>query len=474
MITTEVEFLRWLCRTLGLLLVEESADGRLRVNSRTHEELGEVEQCQLIDVVDRLVGRRAERATLEEKVSKTRAGAAAVYAEGQGRKILFSPLGENRVAAIITPRDPSQTFSTRLSSTNPDLLAAGMYHELANAVGAVAGWAKLAREGQRVDEALELIENNANTAMRIARQLLGRAREDNGDCVVDLSQLAEEGARLLAPRAAQVGVTMTRRISSGIMVQGARDNFWSILWNPLINAIDAMPHGGALLLELTVRAKRVRLVIEDTGAGMDPQTQERVFQPYFTTKRTGTGLGLPLVKEAVEKLGGTIEIASAKGRGTRIQIDLPAAIEGVYDKVSVSKTPSRGRISGKILVVDDDPAMRELIATALAMYGAEVVTAACAGEAINVRGDFDLALVDVHLPDRSGETLLAELVAKGKVRAGLLVSGCDAPDSDSFETPAFGLLRKPFQLDDLFDHVAILLEDNRMEQVYASQGPSVN
>lgn len=474
MITTEVEFLRWLCRTLGLLLIEESADGRLRVNSRTHQELGEVEQCQLIDVVDRLVGRRAERATLEEKVRKTRSGAPAVYAEGQGRKILFAPLREKRVAAIITPRDPSQTSCTRLSSITPDLLAAGMYHELANAVGAVAGWAKLAREGQRVDEALELIENNANTAMRIARQLLGRAREDNGNTIVDLSQLAEESARLLAPRAAQAGVTMTSRIPSGLVVQGTRDNVWSILWNPLINAVDAMPHGGALLLELIVRAERVRLVIEDTGAGMDPQTQERIFQPYFTTKRTGTGLGLALVKEAVEELGGAIEITSARGRGTRVQIDLPAAVEGVYDDVSVSKNASRGRISGKILVVDDDPAMRELIATALAMYGAEVVTAACAGEAIDVRGNFDLALVDVRLPDRSGETLLAELVAKGKVQAGLLVSGCDAPENNSFETPAFGLLRKPFQLDDLFDHVAVLLENNRIEQVYASQRPSVN
>jgi signal transduction histidine kinase/ActR/RegA family two-component response regulator len=474
MITTEVEFLRRLCKTLGLLLLEESADGRLYANAKTRQELGEVEQCPLIDVIDRLVGPRAERVTLEEKVSKTRAGVHEVYTDGQGRKILLEPLGDKRVAAIITPRDPSQTSCTRVGAITPDLLAAGMSHELANAVGAIAGWAKLAREGQRVDEALKLIESTANTAVRITRQMLGRARDDNGDSVVDLSELAEEGARLLTPKAAQAGVTLTHRISSGLMVRGTRDSIWSILWNPLINAIEAMPHGGALSLELASRADRLRLVIEDTGPGMDPQTRERVFQPYFTTKPSGTGLGLALVKEAVEQLGGAIEITSARSRGTRVQIDLPAAIGGVYDKLSVSNAPSRRRISAKILVVDDDPAMRELIATALTMYGAEVVTAACAGEAIEVRDDFDLALVDVRLPDRSGETLLAELVAKGKTQSGLLVSGSDAPDGDTFDTRAFRLLRKPFQLDDLFDHVALLLEDNRMQQVYVTQGPSVN
>jgi CheY-like chemotaxis protein len=486
MITIETELLQWLCQALGLAMVEETADGTLRANKEACEVLGSVLPEQPLSATIAHVLGSSHRAVIDEQIAKAREGHPGTCGDGSKRTFLLLPIANRKVALVIAPQKQrlSIPYKNKIASSDYDIekgstftrshlsdAEAGTIHELANAVGAISGWTRLAREGNRIPEALDLIQKAADTAVMLARQMLDCARNQAINEGIDLSALVEEGAMLLEPRAAQVGVKITKHIQPELMVRGARDALWSVVSNPLTNAIEAMPLGGDLLITLSMDGKRVKLLVEDTGPGMDENTIERIFHPYFTTKRTGTGLGMVLVKEAVQQLGGVIGVSSVLGRGTRIEIDLPLWSEVKPLRQTASPTATRKRLSGRILVVDDDRAMREMLATALSVYGAEVVNAASASQAIETRGGFELALVDIHLPDRSGEALLAELITTGKARTGLLVSGTDITDRSSLSVPAFRLLRKPFQLDDLFDQVASLLDEKQKQR--APRAPAV-
>ncbi|MFI5305795.1 MAG: ATP-binding protein, partial [Polyangiales bacterium] len=252
----------------------------------------------------------------------------------------------------------------------------------------------------------------------------------------------------------------------GLRVRGDRGSAWSITWNLAANAVEALSPGGTVELRLRSQGDNALLTVEDNGPGMTPEQQQRAFEPYFTTKATGTGLGLPLVKQAVADVGGSIELVSEPGAGTCFTVALPLVSP-------MQRSTSTKRSSGvfyaepiphRILVVDDDLGLREMISTALGMRGATVVAVERAEQALAQEGPFALAIVDLLLPGTRGDLLLAKLREAGLIRVGLLMTGTELPNALAPGGQPEVLLRKPFELEELFEALAVALRQTSGER----------
>jgi CheY-like chemotaxis protein len=213
---------------------------------------------------------------------------------------------------------------------------------------------------------------------------------------------------------------------------------------------------------------KVVLGVEDNGPGMSEEEQGRAFEPYFTTKASGTGLGLPTVRQACEELGGKVELRSRKGLGTRFSVVLPRMAERSAAQPE-SREAQRNHtkrssgvfyaepIEGRILVVDDDEGLREMIATALGMRGAQVVAVETPEAALQQQGPFLMAVVDLLLPGMRGDALVAALRARGMATRALIVTGTELPEDVADAGRPDAVLRKPFELEDLFERLAEIL-----------------
>ena len=342
------ELIRWLSDSLGLPFVEELEEGDVYYNDAAQKTLNSERRMSFAQSISRLAGKNIDSSTLEEKISQARIGNPIEYIADNGQKILFAPAGGNRACAlVVTISFDRQTL--RWGSDRKELTD-GLSHELANALGAIAGWAQLARSGTRVEEALELIERASNSAWSISRQILGHHNEElseNASSVTNVSAFVDEAVRLIALKASQVGVAIRQSIAPGLEVKGKRDDVWSMVWNLMTNAVEAMPYGGTLAVEVALKEEIIRIVVEDNGPGIDDKIKERIFQPYFSTKKRGTGLGLALVKQSVDALGGAIEVATHKGEGTRFTIELPRVEESDRGRHLANRTS--GRVSGVYL-----------------------------------------------------------------------------------------------------------------------------
>jgi len=215
------------------------------------------------------------------------------------------------------------------------------------------------------------------------------------------------------------------------MVRADPHQLEQVIMNLVVNARDAMPHGGMLLIETAVvelderhvrshpeaRAGRhVRLAVSDTGVGMDDQTRRQIFEPFFTTKGVGkgTGLGLSMVEGIVAQSGGHIQVYSEPGQGTTFKVYLPSVEEEVAVAVE-DVTPEAAALGGEetVLVVEDQAEVREYAVTVLKTYGYRVIQADSAGQALSVfereRGGIHLVLTDVVMPSVGGPELAGRL-----------------------------------------------------------------
>ncbi len=210
-------------------------------------------------------------------------------------------------------------------------LAAGAAHDfrnalnviLASAAGVRATWSR-----EAIEACLDDIQQVSEAASQTARQLLAFGRPDDGEQRCLPAAVASEVARTLA-RVLPPGITVeTRTVPSDPVAMGA-GVLGQALLNLALNARDAMPGGGSLVLEVGPDrgSGEVTIEVADSGRGMDPSTAARATEPFFTTKPPGlgTGLGLAMVRDVVARAGGAVEIESAPGRGTRVRLRLPVA-----------------------------------------------------------------------------------------------------------------------------------------------------
>jgi len=335
-------------------------------------------------------------------------------------------------------------------------LAGGIAHDFNNLLLIVRSHAWLLRD--RLGESAELtaIENAADDAARIIRQLLGFGRAQALEPQsVDLNELIAGVESLLAPL---IGEDIE-------IVRGAGDPSATVLADPtqlelvlvnlVLNARDALPGGGRIEIatEPAVRGggRWARVRVRDNGIGMDPENLGRIFDPFFTTKEAGrgTGLGLALVHELLEENGGEIEIVSTPGRGTTVNVYLPflgAPSRAAARDEDEPVEPPAGMET--VLLADDEEEVLETLRLSLERYGYRVVTARDAEGALEIaaelRDEIDVVVTDVVMPRMSGFELGRRLASISADIPVVYMSG--NPDEAIVEgpLPAPAFLPKPF------------------------------
>lgn len=244
--------------------------------------------------------------------------------------------------------------------------------------------------------------------------------------------------------------------------------FEQVVLNLVLNARDAMPDGGTISMSCKRTGPEagafVRLMVSDSGVGMDEDTQGQIFTPFFTTKPVGkgTGLGLSTAYGIVRQAGGEIAVRSELGEGTTFLVDLPRTTEAPRARPRAPERLERG--TGHILLVEDDEAVRRAARRALAAAGYEVEAVADAEAAESVletRGDdFEVLISDVQLPGKGGGRLaLEQSEARPHLRV-LMISG-NVGDDPADHAPALPLLEKPFSGAQLTAVVRSLLAESR-------------
>lgn len=365
---------------------------------------------------------------------------------------------------------------------------AGVAHDVNNFLTVVLGETDLLLDDtaaiwERPPEGLQGIRDAALRARRLTRRLLSLSRRGDDEIATDadvsasVTEMADFLARLVGP-----DVRVRTVLDSGLprvrLVPGHLDQ---ILLNLGVNARDAMPDGGILSICVELdrgmeqtrggggRPAGVLLTVADTGTGMDGPTRRRIFEPFFTTKDKdrGTGLGLATVAEVVRRAGGRIEVESEPGRGTAFRLHLPAAplSEG---EGSDARSPSEREdlpATRGVLVVDDDPSVRSLVARFLSRQGYAVVQAGSGAEAEEVLREagplVGLVITDVKLPDTEGPALWKRLNRQVVGLRALFISGYQAADLADLDLsrPGVSFLSKPFDLDALDQEVARVLAE---------------
>ena len=313
-------------------------------------------------------------------------------------------------------------------------LAGGIAHDFNNILGIVTACAELLRG--RVDgNNLEYVENIRDTANRgasLTKQLLafGR-RQSTQPQLLDLNERLIEVSKLLRPLMGDDVEVLLPARSAMAVVEIDPSQLDQVVVNLAVNARDAMPQGGKLIVETAVfnidesfarehsmtEGRYVMLAASDNGIGMDEATRSRIFEPFFTTKETGkgSGLGLATVYGIVKQAGGHIWVYSEPGRGTTFKIYLPSADHklGIEPEVHSEQLPAR-REGVTILLAEDDAIMRKLIRKMLEEHGytvLEAVNGTAAMDRINANHHrIDLILTDVVMKGMNGPELVLKLM----------------------------------------------------------------
>jgi PAS domain S-box-containing protein len=366
-------------------------------------------------------------------------------------------------------------------------LAGGIAHDFNNLLTAILGHAEMARtDAAPGDPALGNIAEITRAAQRAAdltRQLLAFARRQIIEPrIVDLNQLVLNVDRMLRRLLGADVELVTVPQPDLWRVRIDPGQFEQVLVNLAVNARDAMPEGGRLVIETgnvvldaefarnhtTVQpGPHVLLAVSDTGVGMDPDVQAHIFEPFFTTKEVGkgTGLGLATCYGIVKQNRGSIWVHSEKGHGTTFRIYMPCA-EAVEEQREPIETGTSGTVQGNetVLLVEDELVVRDLAADALRRQGYQVVTAASGPEALDVVQQavrpFDVLVTDIVMPQMNGQQLADILLLRHPMLKVLFISGySDLPGKhDGMLRPGMALLTKPFTLGQLVQHVRALLD----------------
>jgi PAS domain S-box-containing protein len=342
------------------------------------------------------------------------------------------------------------------------VLAAGLAHDFNNQLMAILGTIDVARRHLPPDslsaERLVEAERACRDASELTRQFLTFARGgDHPREVVDLGPLVRDAA-VLATRGAssrcemQIGDALWAKVNAGQVRQ--------VVHNLVLNAVQATPSAGVVRVAGgNVDGTHVRIEVADEGVGISERDLARVFDPYFTTKEQGRGLGLAVVQSVVQKHGGTVSVRSHAGQGTTFEVLLPAAPAPSGAQVAPSESPRA--TPARLLLVDDEPQLQRILATMLSEEGFDVETSGGAAEASEVfrrayaaGRPFEIVLVDMTLRGgASGAQCLAALRAIHPSVAAVAMSGyTDTVAVQEPESLGFGAsLAKPFTREQLLE-----------------------
>jgi PAS domain S-box-containing protein len=352
-------------------------------------------------------------------------------------------------------------------------LAGGVAHDFNNVLLVIATHAELMREQLSLEDRLrrnaDQVLKATGTAADLTRQLLAFSRKQVlSPRVIDLNVVVEDGLKMIK---SLIGEDIELIISLGKPLRPVNADpgqIVQVLMNLCVNARDAMPDGGTLVirtqhLSIDVEAARMRpalvpgdyaaLVVDDTGTGMTKEVQEHLFDPFFTTKELGkgTGLGLSTVFGIVKQSGGYIWVDSKVGQGSSFTVYLPA----VDAPVTASTTPEIREVDGHgevILLVEDEELLRKSICEFLAVHGYKVLAASTGAQALLIAkqhvDSIQVLITDMMLPKMGGAEIAREVAEKCPQVAVLYMSGYSERELTEYDpaTSTVDFLQKPFTL----------------------------
>ena len=363
-------------------------------------------------------------------------------------------------------------------------LAGGVAHDFNNLLMVISGYTEVILAKPDLDDSLrekgEAIQQAADRATTLTRQLLAFSRKQLLELkVVDVNTIVEDMERLLRPLIGENIELITRLASEAGHTRADAGQLEQVLMNLVVNAKDAMPNGGKLIIQTqNIRTDEghrrgptfippgnyVLLSVRDTGMGMDKETQSRIFEPFFTTKELGkgTGLGLSTVYGIVKQSGGYVLVQSEVGHGSTFQIYLPRVEKVAQNQVAPALHAAAGG-SETVLLVEDEESVRELVRDTLAGKGYRVIAAdngeAGLAAAAQHEGMIDLVITDVVMPGMGGREMVRRLAATRDRIKILYLSGYteDTMVADGAAESGTAFLQKPFTLQHLSRKVREIL-----------------
>jgi signal transduction histidine kinase/ActR/RegA family two-component response regulator len=398
------------------------------------------------------------------------------------RRLLADALDQSnqRAAAALAELEAARARDSRGAQLRAlGQLASGIAHDLNNALAPVVGYAELLRRSPEAREQpallmeyLDLIHTGASDAASVVARLREHYRAQDPPAMspgVEVRTLLEQVVALTRPKWRDEALALGRTVTVAVecaespAVVGDGPALREALINLVLNAVDAMPRGGALTLRAAAYDERVVVEVADTGTGMTERVRQRCLEPFSTTKgEAGSGLGLTMVHRIVERHGGRLDIRSELGRGTTVAIWLATAgapqgsalpaPEGVDAPVSPASAGKR------ILVVDDEPGIRSLVTILLERDGHTVEAAEDGRRALArfAEAPFDVVITDRAMPELNGDHVAAGIKEQSSGTPVIMLTGFADVMLATGEQPAQvdAVLSKPFTLGSLRQAIA--------------------
>lgn len=406
----------------------------------------------------------------------------------EGRCAPIHDIHRQAIGAVLVLRDVTERArlegeilrASKLESVG--ILAGGIAHDFNNLLTVVMGNITLATlDSQVMASAGRWLKDAENAVMRardLTQQLLTFARGGEPvrsavrlpEVVTEAANFALHGSKVRCEFAIEDGL-WTAEVDKGQISQ--------VVQNLVINAVQAMPDGGVARISMSNQrlaeddmrqlapGDYLCIVISDTGMGVQPEHLARIFDPYFTTKQSGSGLGLATVYSIIRKHNGHIEVESEIGKGTRFRFWLPAVPD--VRPVTAEAPHAHDKLTGRVLFMDDEEPIREMANSLLKRLGFEVTSVIdgrevvrAYAEAIESGGRFDLVIMDLTVPGGiGGREAMAELHKIDPSVKGIVSSGYSSdPVMANYRAHGFhGMVAKPYRLTDLAKAIRSVLEE---------------
>ena len=411
-------------------------------------------------------------------------------ADGEMRCVFVSRDISDRVEAEASKRALEERMQEAQRLEGLGVLAGGIAHDFNNLLTPILGDASLALMDLPQDSParvrLQKIQTAARRAASLTHQMLAYAGRGKLDIEpLDLSELVKEMAQLLESSVGRQALLETHLQPALPAIEGDAAQLSQVVMNLIMNAAEAIGDAAGTIsirtdsfdIGLDTDQRRwlgddlpvgscVYFEVKDDGCGMDEQTRARIFDPFFTTKLNGRGLGLAAAMGIVKSHGGSIDIQSEPGRGTRFRVIFPASARPEVEPAAPLAATDSWRAEGKVLVVDDDEGVRDLARETLERAGLQVICADNTHQAVELfrchSDEIRLIILDRTMPTRRGSEAFDIIRRITPDTPIILVSGYSMePGSQRFVAKGLtGFLQKPFLPETLLAQARTLLDGN--------------
>ena len=343
-------------------------------------------------------------------------------------------------------------------------MAGGVAHDFNNVLGAILGRVQLLLRvvhAPELREGLQIIEkaalDGAETVKRI--QDFTRTRTDERFIPLNINELVNDAVSMTSSRwkedADAEGVVFNIKTNLGQIPQniGNPHELREVLTNMIINAIDALPHGGNITIETSCDGENIILKVKDDGVGIPQECIDKIFDPFFSTKGvSGTGLGLSVSYGIIARHQGEIVVDSASGKGSLFIVTLPVTQTPLETEIQEAvQTEEMPKL--KLVVIDDDPMLRKLLADILQYDGHEVKIAASGAEGLKAVELYkpDIVFTDLGMPHMSGWEVVQSLKSKYPQMPVVMITGWgDQLDREKLvQSKVDAVIAKPFKIDQI-------------------------